>query len=145
MAYGLRRPGEVRQRTPKGAGAVLLVDSDLGFVFWLGQTLERGGHTAFPAKNFPEAAKLIAAIHLSVAALIVDESLPDLAEFIATIRLEHRGVKIILLTEDDDACFRFDVDARSRRPDTVDENSARNWLRLIRRVLSPKPTTFKAQ
>ena len=128
----------MQQRAPEGTDAVLLVDSDLGFVFWLGQTLQQGGYLALPARNLLEAVKLIASLHFSVAVLIVDESLPDLPQFVSTIRLEHKGVKIILLIEGDDASLRLDVDARSRRPDPVDENSAQEWLRLIRRVLSPK-------
>ena len=135
----------MRQRAPEGIGAVLLVDSDLGFVFWLGQTLEKGGYVAFPAKNLPEAFKLIASLHFSVAVMIVDESLPDLPQYISTIRLEHRGVKIILLIEHDDVGLRVDVDARCRRADPADENSAREWLQLIRRVLSSKPRTVEAQ
>jgi DNA-binding response OmpR family regulator len=135
----------VLEGTPEGTGAVLLVASDLGFVFWLGQTLDRAGYAAFPARNPTDAVKLIATLHLSVTAVIVDESLPDVAQFIATIRLEHTGVKVILLIEDEDGALRLDVDASSCRPAKVDETSAQKWLRLIRRVLSPKPTAIEAQ
>ena len=38
---------------------ILIVDSDLGFVFWLGRALHDAGYEALPAKDVPEATAII--------------------------------------------------------------------------------------
>src|ERR1041385_4457188 len=145
LANGLRKPGGVRQKAPEANCAVLLVDTDLGFLFWLGQTLERGGYAAFPAKNFADAWQLIETLRISVAAAIVNGSLPGLNQFITTLRLKHKGVKVIQLIEDDSAPLRTDVDSRSRRSDPSDEDATWEWLRLMRRLLAANPAAIGAQ
>ncbi|HKE24889.1 MAG TPA: hypothetical protein VKB88_21150 [Bryobacteraceae bacterium] len=39
--------------------AVLIIDGDLGFVFWLGKLLADAGYQALPAKGFSEANALL--------------------------------------------------------------------------------------
>ena len=39
--------------------SILIVDSDLGFVFWLGRALHDAGYEALPAKDVPEATAII--------------------------------------------------------------------------------------
>jgi hypothetical protein len=34
---------------------VLIIDNDLGFMFWLGQILSEAGYAVLPAKSAPEA------------------------------------------------------------------------------------------
>jgi hypothetical protein len=45
---------------------VLLVDSDLGSVFWLGHALDSAGYEALPAKVFQDAIALLVQYRLSI-------------------------------------------------------------------------------
>lgn len=114
---------------------VLLVDEDLGFVFWLGHALDKAGHEAFPAKSIPDALKLIAELDLSVHVAIVSSSLPDAAEFIATLRLAQKDLKVILLVGDTTEPRRSYADVQCRRPAAAGKGTAAEWLQMIRGVL----------
>lgn len=120
--------------------AVLLIDSNLGFVFWLGSVLVGAGYAAYPAKSVPDALKLIAELHLSVGLVILSEFLPGAANFISTLRRSQKYLKVILLVENADQHYRFGVDAQCVRPDRICQNSRAEWLQTTRRVLSRKAT-----
>lgn len=105
-------------------------------MFWLGCVLGRAGYVAFPAKNVPDALKLIAELHLSVGLVILSESLPGATNFISTLRHIQKYLKVILLVEDADQPHRFGVDAQRVRPDSIRENSRSEWLQITQRILS---------
>jgi hypothetical protein len=114
---------------------VLLIDSDLGFVFWLGQTLAEVGYEAIPAKSIPDALKLVAELQLPVALLILRDSLPGAADLIAILQYAQKDLKVILTVEDGDAPKRLNADAQYRRPHQINENSKMGWLQVIQKVL----------
>ena len=45
---------------------VLVIDSDLGFVFWLGRGLDQAGYPSFPAKSVPNAKTLLNELKIAV-------------------------------------------------------------------------------
>jgi len=120
--------------------AILLVDSDLGFVFWLGRELDRAGYEAFPARSVPDALKLIAELHLSVGLVILSDSLPGAPKLISTLRQAQSHPKIILLVENAHEPHHVGVDAQCVRPGRICENSRAEWLQMTQRVLSRKAT-----
>ena len=118
--------------------AVLLIDSDLGFVFWLGRALDNAGYEAFPAKSISDALRLMAELHLSMSLVIVNHALPGAAEFIADLRNTQKLVKVMALIEDTDSAVALpDVDCEVVRPYGVDEEAKAEFVRTVRRVLGP--------
>src|SRR5260370_6183096 len=45
---------------------VLIVDRELGFVFWLSQALDEAGYRAFPAKSIPDANNLLLELNIEI-------------------------------------------------------------------------------
>src|SRR5882724_4454329 len=56
--------------------SVLIVDRDLGFVFWLGRALDDAGYQALPAKGIGDATELLGHMNLEIDLLIVSPSMP---------------------------------------------------------------------
>jgi DNA-binding response OmpR family regulator len=120
--------------------AILLVDKDLGLLFWLGRILDHAGYPAFPARNVPDAAALLAELHLTISALILDCSLPGTEGLIAGLRGSNKYLKAICLGEHGHhACVRG-VDAFCPKPVGFSERSKSEWLKAIREALSAKPS-----
>ena len=115
---------------------ILLIDNDLGFMFWLGQALDRAGYEAFPAKSVSDALKLITELDLSVGLVILDYSSEGAPNLIATLRHNGRHLKVISLVEDTDFPVHPEVDAQWRKPKKFDESSEAEWLQVVRRVLA---------
>jgi len=119
-----------------------LIDSDLGFVFWLGRQLDRAGYEAFPARSVPDARRLIAELHLSVGLVILSDSVSGAAGFISDLRHAQKCLKIILLAEDADEENRLGADAQCVKPDRIRENSIAEWLQITQKVLSRKASVL---
>jgi hypothetical protein len=73
---------------------VLVIGPDLGFVFWLGQTLDRAGYEAFPARSAAAAAETVTEFHLHPGLVILTTWIEGANELIAELRRsqEHRRV-----------------------------------------------------
>jgi hypothetical protein len=132
-------------RAPNGVlnlkTAILLIDRDLGFVFWLGRELDKAGFETFPAKSVPDALKLIAEFHLSVGLVILSDSLPGAANFVSTLRHAQKHLRILSLVENANEPNRLGADALHVRLDKIRENSNAEWVELIQKILSPSAPT----
>ncbi|HLK48916.1 MAG TPA: hypothetical protein VKT49_12315 [Bryobacteraceae bacterium] len=76
---------------------ILILDNDLGFVFWLGQTLTTPQCTALPALSVPEANTLISQLKLTIDFLIMNPAVPGAAEFTRSLRKQHRQMRVATL------------------------------------------------
>jgi hypothetical protein len=74
---------------------VLIVDQDLGFVWWLGEILHSGGCTVVPALNCQQAITLMKELRLNLDLIIVDPILRDVPSMIETITATRHEVKIV--------------------------------------------------
>ena len=119
--------------------AILLIDPDLGFLFWLGQLLDDNGYLAFPAKCVGEAISLIDQLDLTVTLLILNCALPGAEGFVASLRENHRHLRVISLLTDGQApaIVGVAVDAVCRKPNRNWDSTA-EWLRIVHKMLSPK-------
>ena len=79
---------------------ILIVDNDLGFVFWLGDALCQGGYEVFPAKAVADALTLISEFLSALDLLIINFSLPDAPKFVKALRRGRERVKVIALTRE---------------------------------------------
>ena len=119
--------------------AILVVDCDLGFVFWLGRILDGAGYEAFPARNVPDALKLITELHLSANLIIINYSLSGAATLIATIRRAQKSLKVMALVKDASGPTPPAADAQYCKPRKINEDlTGAEMLRIIRGLLSKR-------
>ena len=120
--------------------AILVVDCDLGFVFWLGRILDGAGYEAFPARNAPDALKLISELHLSANLIVINYSLSGAAALIATMRRAQKSLKVMALVEDASGPTPPAADAQYCKPRKINDEdpTGAEMLRIIRGLLSKR-------
>jgi hypothetical protein len=117
---------------------VLIVDGDLGFVFWLGQGLDEAGYQALPAKSCEAATDLLNQLKVEIDVLILGASCAGARLFAEALRRSQRRLKVIVAVGDlEEPSSTFPgVDAAKRRFSRRDEPSRLEWLETIEAVLS---------
>jgi ActR/RegA family two-component response regulator len=115
---------------------ILLVDSDLGFLFWLGQALDQAGYEAFPAMTVSDAATLLRELHLTVDLLILNCSSEGAETFLNMMRRTRKFLKTICLDGDDHLGCINGVDAVLRPPAEITDESRSQWVQAVRALLS---------
>ena len=111
---------------------VLIVESDLGFVFWLGQALDKAGYASMPAKNVSDAFSVISDFDLTVGLLIVNPRLPGAAVLADLVHRSAPGAWVIGLTDNPTTLAAFPwVDSYQSKPKTRTEIAKLEWLQII--------------
>ena len=156
LASGLLPPGE-RNRTVR----ILLLDDDLGFLFWIAKALEPLGHQVVPADTVSQAAKLTRRLKSAIDLLIVNPDVPGALEFTETLRQrEGTHVKIVAVVPPEElhAEHQIAADATRAKPDPVEivelhtaaELSATQpsvqseWVRFIQQMLGHRTAGSRA-
>jgi CheY-like chemotaxis protein len=121
---------------------ILIVDSDLGSVFWLGQALDLAGCESLPAKSLSDAKALLDELKVTVDLLIVRSSMPGAAAFAETLRRTQGRLKMIGLVGDNEESFELEpqMDAWLQKPFLTHETAKCDYLELIRLVLADDDT-----
>ena len=102
-------PGEtrsVRQRKVSGRKrvkyfkltqppTVLIVDPDLGFVWWLGEILRNAGCAVVPALNCRQAITLMKELSLRLDLIFVDPTLLGVPSMIETLKSGQDRIKVV--------------------------------------------------
>jgi DNA-binding response OmpR family regulator len=115
---------------------VLIVDADLGFVFWLGQVLHVAGYAAFPARSVPEARSLIDECKLAVDVLVLDPSLPGAFDFVMVLRHNRENIKVVAVSEGSSIKgSRVDADATCDKPADTSEQTQLEWTKVLQLML----------
>jgi hypothetical protein len=78
---------------------VLIIDSDLGFVFWLGHAFDEAGYRAFPARNVSDAMTLARELDIEPGLVIMGDAQPGAGKLIARWRTRHPELRVVWLTE----------------------------------------------
>src|SRR6185295_8227222 len=81
---------------------VLIVDRELGFVFWLGQALDRAGYQALPAKSCEDATELLKQLNVEIHLLIVGHSVAGAAAFADALRRSQGHLEVITVIGDEE-------------------------------------------
>ena len=119
---------------------ILIVDSDLGFAFWLGHALDRAGYQALPARSVADGISLIDQLKLVLTLLVIRASLPSVAAFAASLR-EQFGpdFKVIgVIDQDSESGALPWADAEALRPEHIDDIAEEMWLQRIRSLAVPE-------
>ena len=120
-----------------GGPTALLVDDDLGFVYWIGERFHEAGYQPVPALNVRQAVSLIKKLDLKIAVVVVNPGLRGVRSFIKTLSQRQSFAKIILI-RDPRAPITVVVRAHAivERPSGLEPASRHEWLRKLRRILS---------
>ena len=113
---------------------ILIIDADLGFVFWLGQALDRHGYQAVPAKTVSDAASLLGQFKTKVDLLIANPSLEGIATLVKRLRRSQRNLKVIAVSADPHSPGLEGADATKSKPSALEDISELDWLELVRSV-----------
>jgi DNA-binding response OmpR family regulator len=130
-------PHPPEAKSEKGVRTILIVDSDLGFAFWLGQALHDAGYEALPAKGVPEATALIGELKTEIDLLIINPSLTGAPNFANALRHFRGDLKVLaMLGEKDREAGQIpNLDATIRKPLQVNLNVRALWLGIINQLL----------
>lgn len=117
---------------------ILILDDDLGFVFWLGQTLASPEFRPFPAPSVAEAKKLMPMLPAGLDILIVNPELDGALAFARNLRKGQRELRLIAALAYPPASSQApsDFDAARNKPNERDEAEQSAWQHLVRRVFS---------
>jgi DNA-binding response OmpR family regulator len=113
---------------------ILLVDSDLGFAFWLGHSLDQAGYDALPARSVADAMALLEELNVTVDLLVINASLPSADTFIASLRERSKSHLKVIAVFDNEADMRSFAgsDAELHKPHPSDEAARMECINTIR-------------
>jgi hypothetical protein len=125
---------------------VLVVDKDLGFVFWLGRALDAMHYYAVPAKSVPDAALLIMQLDLKVDLLMINLELSGGADFISALHRSRQDIRVIGIVEDPLRPVNIlGVEGTRRRPTFIDEAVQIEWMEWIEQLMAGRPQASPIQ
>jgi hypothetical protein len=125
---------DVKERI--GAPAILIVDDDLGFSWWVGALLSQAGYYTVPAMSARQAASLIRKLNLEVELAFLNPRLEGVPELAAQLGAARAALKIVLIRESGDVTpVSIRADATVERPEGSEEPSRQEWLRKLKRLV----------
>ena len=128
----------IYQQTPRSTVInILLVDSDLGFTFWLGQLLDQAGYEAFPAKNVADAIQLLDQLKFQIHLLVLNPALEGAASFAAVLRHSQPHIKIVAVHDPGVRVNWPEMDASHPKTFHTDDEARSEWLSFVRTFCRP--------
>jgi DNA-binding response OmpR family regulator len=80
---------------------ILIVDSNLAFVFQLGRTLEAAGHKVLPARGASDAKALLSELHLPVDLVVIHRDTPNARCLLEELRCSQGQISVVDLCGDE--------------------------------------------
>jgi len=130
---------------PPGTLTLLIVDNDVGFLWWLGELLTEAGYSAIPALNCNQAIAAIKKFALKVNLLLVNPALTGVVGFVRSLEASQTHLRIILIQESSSgasglASPGFRYDATLTRPSGWEPITRDDWLRKLRTLVQQLET-----
>jgi len=119
-------------RTP----SILIIDDDLGFVFWLGQLFNEIGYRTIPALNPKDALALAGDLNRGVDLLVANPGLRGTAGLIRILSRVKRPKIILIVDAAATVNPRLRGDAILDRPSGWGPVSQPEWRQKISRILT---------
>lgn len=134
---------------------ILILDQDLGFLFWMAQVLEPFGYKVVPADTVSYAVKLIRKWQLKIDLLMFNPSIEGAVEFTETLRRRMRKhLKVVVLGSREQSFSDYRAiraDAVRTKPDARDlaEPGAQpaiqtEWVRFVQNILGSATARYGA-
>lgn len=118
-----------------GMKNILIVDNNLGFVYWLGEALAAANCQPWPASSAAEASALVRNRRLTqLDLLILNPALRGATQLIARLRRTRPDLKVLAVDPMHDRQVRT-VDAWHARPSRGDRTERLEWMREVERFV----------
>ncbi len=115
---------------------ILIVDSDIGFIFWLAKVLVEARHQPWPACSAMEAVALVNRRQLTpLDLLVVNPSLQGVPHLIRKFRSAQPDLKVLAVDPLNDRQVRG-INAWRARPHPADQAAKDKWVREIDRMFT---------
>jgi hypothetical protein len=117
---------------------ILIVDGQLGFVFWLGQALDRAGFVCWPAKSVADARALFRQMGVEIGLLLIDTSMAGASSLSHEV-LELQGhLRVIGLYASNEEIPRngSSVDSWLQRPPNRSVGASLDFVEAVRKEVS---------
>lgn len=115
------------------ARTALIVDVDVGLIFWLGDIFGKAGWNTLPALNCRQAASLAVMWDLHMDLIVVNAALSGIPAMVETLSRVHRPKVVII--RDPNVEANVPADGTIDRPDTGTSVSRAEWTKRLRRLL----------
>jgi CheY-like chemotaxis protein len=110
---------------------ILIVDNDLGFIFWLGAVLIASDYQPWPACSVSDAITVVGRKHMvRVDLLIVNPALSGVSQLIEVLRRNQPDLKVMALGSRDKGALPG-INAWRRKPAVGDNSAKQRWVRAI--------------
>jgi hypothetical protein len=120
--------------------SVLIVDNDLGFVFWLGELLAEAGYPAVPALDCQQAVSHLKQFNVTVSVAIVNPGLEGVSRLLQTLGRANRHLRIVVVPDPGrHAPSGIPAYAVLEKPSGWESLSRQEWLRKIKKALAEAP------
>ena len=123
---------------PLRSQTILIVEEDLGFVFWLGQLLTDAGYKAVPAMSCQQAFFHIRHFNVEVDAVFANRALSGISNLLKTLARANTRLRIILIDNPDIDPLGMMIPASVilKKPAEGDEMSPKEWLEKVKTALT---------
>ena len=118
---------------PHRSPTALIVDDDVGLLFWLGEIFGKEGWNIVPALNCRQAVSLAAMWDSYMDLIVVNPALSGVVEMIETLSRVHRPKIVVLRSPDVEAAVP--ADAITDRPELSTSASRARWADRLRQLL----------
>ncbi len=119
-----------------GGATVLIVDKDLGFVWWLGEILREAACDVVPALNCKQAVSITKKLEMKVDVVVVNPRLAGVSKMIQTLSDAGRPLKIVVIGDRNVHSMRtIPSHATLQRPSGWEQISRQEWLDRVRKIL----------
>jgi DNA-binding NtrC family response regulator len=121
---------------PGDTPAILVVDGDVGFLWWLGELFHESGYRSIPALNCRQALSMIKKMSGGVDLLVVNPALSGVSRLIQTLS-RNRSPKIVLIPQGGVSELPgVNAVATLERPSGRAAISRSEWQQKVRAILS---------
>lgn len=120
----------------EGDPTVLILDQDLGFVFWLAEIFNEVGCQVAPGLDYTQAVSLTKRFHLSVDLVVVNPALEWAQQVLSTLSARGRTPKIVVIRDEmTKSVGAIHADAILKRPTASQQTSRQEMLAQVREIL----------
>jgi hypothetical protein len=114
---------------------VLIVDEDLGFVWWLGQIFSQAGCQVVPTLSSDQTLSLARDLNLKVDVVVVNPELSGISELIQALSSTRRPKVVAIRDHDSNVRVALQAQATLERPSGWGPVSEKEWLGCVRRLV----------
>src|ERR1700683_2639528 len=130
-----------RVTEPSRAPVVLIVDEDLGFVWWLGQIFSQAGCQVVPTLNSEQTLSFTRDLNLKVDIIVVNPELAGIPDMIRALSTSRSPKIVAIRNQDASTRSAIKADATLERPSGWGPVSEKEWLGCVRGLVKDMRVT----